>query len=52
MTAGSHALLRQGPAEWGLLLLLVALWGSSFMLVRVSLDAFTPAAVRPPGLFR
>ena len=38
-------LLRQGPAEWGLLLALVALWGSSFMLVRVSLDAFTPVAV-------
>jgi drug/metabolite transporter (DMT)-like permease len=37
--------LRQGPAEWGLLLALVALWGSSFMLVRVSLDAFTPVAV-------
>lgn len=45
MTAGNHALLRQGPAEWGLLVLLVALWGSSFMLVRVSLDAFTPVAV-------
>ena len=41
----SHAILRQGPAEWGLLLALVALWGSSFMLVRVSLDAFTPIAV-------
>jgi drug/metabolite transporter (DMT)-like permease len=41
----SHAILRQGPAEWGLLLTLVALWGSSFMLVRVSLDAFTPVAV-------
>lgn len=37
--------LRQGWAEWGLLLALVALWGSSFLLVRVSLDAFTPVAV-------
>lgn len=42
---GAHTLLRQGPAEWGLLFGLVALWGSSFMLVRVSLDAFTPVAV-------
>lgn len=41
----SHGALRQGPAEWGLLFALVALWGSSFMLVRVSLDAFTPIAV-------
>ena len=40
-----HGVLRQGWAEWGLLLALVALWGSSFMLVRVSLDAFTPIAV-------
>lgn len=45
MTAGSHGLLRQGPLEWGLLLLLVALWGSAFVLVSVSLDAFSPAAV-------
>jgi drug/metabolite transporter (DMT)-like permease len=37
--------LRQGPAEWALLLTLVALWGSSFLLVRLSLDAFTPVAV-------
>jgi drug/metabolite transporter (DMT)-like permease len=37
--------LRQGWAEWGLLLVLVALWGSSFLLVRVSLDVFTPVAV-------
>ena len=41
----AHGVLRQGWAEWGLLLTLVALWGSSFMLVRVSLDAFTPVAV-------
>lgn len=41
----SHGALRQGPAEWGLLLALVVLWGSSFLLVRVSLDAFTPVAV-------
>lgn len=40
-----YGALRQGPAEWGLLLTLVALWGSSFLLVRVSLDAFTPVAV-------
>lgn len=40
-----YGALRQGPAEWGLLLALVALWGSSFLLVRVSLDAFTPVAV-------
>jgi drug/metabolite transporter (DMT)-like permease len=44
-TPPAHGLLRQGPAEWGLLLTLVALWGSSFLLVRVSLDAFTPVAV-------
>jgi len=43
--AATPVLLRQGAAEWGLLLTLVALWGSSFMLVRVSLDAFTPVAV-------
>ena len=41
----SHGALRQGPAEWALLFTLVVLWGSSFMLVRVSLDAFTPLAV-------
>lgn len=41
----SHSALRQGPAEWALLLALVALWGSSFLLVRVSLDSFTPLAV-------
>ena len=41
----SHGALRQGPVEWGLLLSLVVLWGSSFLLVRVSLDAFTPVAV-------
>lgn len=40
-----YGALRQGPAEWGLLFALVALWGSSFLLVRVSLDAFTPVAV-------
>lgn len=45
MSTAAPGLLRQGPAEWGLLILLVALWGSSFMLVRVSLDAFTPVAV-------
>lgn len=44
-TPESHGLLRQGLPEWGLLLALVALWGSSFLLVRVSLDAFTPVAV-------
>jgi drug/metabolite transporter (DMT)-like permease len=44
-TAPLHGALRQGPTEWGLLLALVALWGSSFLLVRVSLDAFTPVAV-------
>jgi drug/metabolite transporter (DMT)-like permease len=43
--AQPHRALRQGPGEWGLLLALVALWGSSFLLVRLSLDAFTPAAV-------
>jgi drug/metabolite transporter (DMT)-like permease len=41
----SHGPLRHGLIEWGLLLALVALWGSSFLLVRVSLDAFTPVAV-------
>ena len=44
-THPSHRALRQGPVEWGLLLSLVVLWGSSFLLVRVSLDAFTPVAV-------
>jgi drug/metabolite transporter (DMT)-like permease len=44
-THPSHGALRQGPVEWGLLLSLVVLWGSSFLLVRVSLDAFTPVAV-------
>ncbi len=43
--ASLHGALRQGPAEWGLLFALVALWGSSFLLVRVSLDVFTPVAV-------
>lgn len=41
----AHGALRQGIVEWGLLLALVALWGSSFLLVRLSLDAFTPVAV-------
>lgn len=45
MTAGSPGLLRQGPMEWALLLLLVALWGSAFVLVRMALDAFSPVAV-------
>jgi len=40
-----HGVLRQGPAEWGLLVTLVALWGSSFMLVRLALDSFTPVTV-------
>jgi len=44
-THPSHGVLRQGPVEWALLLSLVVLWGSSFLLVRVSLDAFTPVAV-------
>lgn len=44
MSAGEQG-LRQGLLEWTLLLLLVALWGSAFLLVRVALDAFTPAAV-------
>lgn len=38
-------MLRQGPAEWGLLVTLVALWGSSFLLVRLALDSFTPVTV-------
>jgi drug/metabolite transporter (DMT)-like permease len=37
--------MRQGLVEWGMLLALVALWGSSFLLVRLSLDAFTPVAI-------
>jgi drug/metabolite transporter (DMT)-like permease len=41
----THGVLRQGLVEWCLLLALVALWGSSFLLVRVSLAAFTPVAV-------
>lgn len=41
----THGFLRQGLVEWSLLLALVALWGSSFLLVRVSLAAFTPVAV-------
>jgi drug/metabolite transporter (DMT)-like permease len=41
----THGVLRQGLVEWSLLLALVALWGSSFLLVRVSLAAFTPVAV-------
>ncbi len=44
-TPSPHGLLRQGLPEWGLLFALVALWGSSFLLVRLSLDAFTPVAV-------
>jgi drug/metabolite transporter (DMT)-like permease len=45
LSAAGHGGLRQGPAEWALLIGLVALWGSSFLLVRVALDAFTPVAV-------
>jgi drug/metabolite transporter (DMT)-like permease len=45
VTHRSHGRLRQGLVEWGLLLALVALWGSSFLLVRVALDAFTPVAI-------
>ena len=37
--------LAQGPVEWALLLALVVLWGSAFLLIRVSLDVFTPIAV-------
>lgn len=43
--ASLHGAMRQGPAEWSLLFALVALWGSSFVLVRISLDVFTPVAV-------
>lgn len=51
MTAGTRATpvpgagLAQGPVEWALLLTLVILWGSAFVLIRVSLDAFTPIAI-------
>jgi drug/metabolite transporter (DMT)-like permease len=44
-TPASRGVLRQGIVEWGLLVALVALWGSSFLLVRISLDAFTPVAI-------
>ncbi len=37
--------LAQGPVEWALLLTLVILWGSAFVLIRISLDAFAPIAV-------
>ncbi|MEJ2514867.1 MAG: DMT family transporter [Gammaproteobacteria bacterium] len=37
--------LAQGPAEWALLFTLVVLWGSAFVLIRISLDAFAPIAV-------
>jgi len=34
-----------GPQEWGLLTAVALIWGSSFVLIEVGLDAFAPALV-------
>jgi len=34
-----------GPTEWGLLAFVAGVWGSSFLLIAVGLDAFAPGVV-------
>ncbi len=34
-----------GPVEWGLLAFIAGVWGSSFLLIAIGLDAFAPGVV-------
>lgn len=34
-----------GPTEWGLLAFIAGVWGSSFLLIAIGLDAFAPGVV-------
>ncbi len=34
-----------GPMEWGLLLFTAGIWGSSFLLIAIGIDAFSPGLV-------
>jgi drug/metabolite transporter (DMT)-like permease len=34
-----------GPVEWGLLTFIAGVWGSSFLLIAIGLDAFSPGVV-------
>ena len=34
-----------GPAEWSMLGFLAVVWGASFLLIAIGLDAFTPGMV-------
>src|SRR5690606_21438062 len=34
-----------GPVEWGLLTFIAGVWGSSFLLIAIGIDAFAPGVV-------
>ena len=34
-----------GPVEWGLLVFIAGVWGSSFLLIAIGIDAFAPGVV-------
>jgi len=42
--AGSHQ-DAYGPAEWGLVVTTSLIWGASFLLIAVSLEAFSPGVI-------
>jgi drug/metabolite transporter (DMT)-like permease len=48
-TGEGSSLEAFGPGEWGLLAAVATIWGSSFVLIDVGLEAFTPGVV---ALFR
>lgn len=45
MTAHRTGSLSASPRQWALLLVLVVLWGSSYLLIELSLRAFSPAQI-------
>ena len=44
-TASGTRLEAFGPAEWGLLAVIATIWGSSFVLMEIGLEAFEPGLV-------
>ena len=44
-TAAGTRLEAFGPAEWGLLVVIATIWGSSFVLMEIGLEAFEPGLV-------
>jgi drug/metabolite transporter (DMT)-like permease len=40
-----------GPVEWGLLAFIAGVWGSSFLLIAIGLDAFAPGVVTYGRIF-